>query len=138
MRSPEQIRKEVTEYAGSIDPARLKTIPPGLKGKMVSMLNSVFSCNENRRIVIGWMFTGSFANPVSTSDLTEAQIAGLLHWLQPEHQKTGWVHATMFKQEAALVYAYIAKEHVKTATWKAPGGNKMKLSPALLSAIGAK
>ncbi len=136
MRSPEKLKEEINQYVASADPAKLKEIPTGLKGKMVGEFNRIFGGNENRRIILGWLFTGSFANPVSTTTLTNAQIAALLNWLSPAHEKDGWTQAPTFRAEAALLYAYVAQEHTKTETYKSKSGaSKMKISPELAKVL---
>lgn len=128
MRSPEEVRKELNEYAAGIDPARLKPIPKGLKGKLVGELNARFGGANNRYYVIGWLFTGAANYKMHTAQLTDAQIAALLHWLAPKHEADGWAKNPAFIMEASLMYAYVAKMNLKA-------GADMQLSQTLLDAI---
>ena len=112
MRSPESIRKEVNDYSDKIDQGKLKPLPGGLKGKLVSELNRVFGGSQNRYYVMGWLFTGSFDKPMQSKDLTDAQLAGLLHWIELKHVKGGWSVGRAFYAEATLMYAYVVKGHL--------------------------
>ena len=133
MRSPEMIRKEIL---GFVPKGEVKAIPQGLKGKMVGEFNRIWGGTPNRRIILGWLFTGSFADPISTAQLTNTQIAALLDWMQPAHQVGGWVLSPTFRSEAALCYAYVASQHVKTVSYNSPGtANKMILPEQLLKEL---
>ncbi len=115
MRSPESIRKEILKYVENLEPERIKPIPSGLRGKLVSEFNCVFGGSVNRYHVIGWIFSGSFDKQMQTKDLTDAQIAGLLHWIELKHTKEGWTVGKAFYSEATLVYAYVAQGHVRSS-----------------------
>jgi hypothetical protein len=133
MRSPEKLRQDILQY---VPKGEVRPIPAGLKGKMVGELNRIWGGDANRKIITGWIFTGDFVTPLSSSRLTNIQIAALLDWLQPAHEKNGWIISPTFRAEAALVYAFVAQEHVKTTSFKASGtGEKMKLPAELLKVL---
>jgi len=128
IRSAEQVRKDFRDYT----PRKLDPVNPGLLGVLVGLLDYNLGGRANRCFCLGWLKYGEFNHQLSSKDLDARDVFALLSWVQPRKVEKTWSPREGFALEAALVYAYVARNNLK--------GNApyMDVSLALKESLGVK
>jgi len=91
----------------------------GQKGAMIGVMNRVCGDDENRRLLLGWLFAPSkdFFSLISTKSLSDAQWAALYGWcnFQKDEDRNVWLPQERFVPEcmACLTEAMRAYHRIK-------------------------
>lgn len=73
----------------------------GYKGALVGLLNKTLDGDDNRKILLAWLF-GSDEEQLSTKDLTDPQWIALRDWAALTEVAGDWTPAPGFEEEAVL------------------------------------
>lgn len=76
----------------------------GQQGLITGTLNRYLNGDDNRYLVLGWLFNDKHNNvPIRSADLSDDDWLGLWNWLDPMKEESQWAFSPTFPLEAALV-----------------------------------
>src|SRR3990172_4031909 len=83
----------------------------GRKGAIIGRLNEALGSDENRRIVLSWLFRGVPLSSFSTKELSRGAWFALDGWIGSWHDDSGWHVRPDFMVEAMFVVRQAVRDY---------------------------
>lgn len=116
-RNARQVKEWMQGVSSQPVPAPLER---GQKGLLTGTLNLYLNGDDNRYLVLGWLFNDAHNGaPMSSKELDEGQWMALWQWIDPYKEDNQYAYAPTFPLESAIVLT-VAIKHWEDVMLKVP------------------